>query len=150
MWGALLAAALLIHVNAAGRWTDDRSLFGSATERLPQSAYAWHFLGQAEHGGRVQRGGGRLRLRERAPNAHPLDPLLELQALVLAGRGGRVALAQSSASTDLTAADLAWRARAARDVGQLDAARALLTPLRTAAGWAGPEWVGALATELGL
>ncbi len=149
---ALLGPALLLHLLLAGRWADDRQLFSDAVDALPESAYAWHFLGQAEAlagdpaAAAVAFGEACAR-----PHAHPLDRRLRLQALVLSGQATEaVAWAEAGPQEGLAAEDIAWWARAARDAGQPDDARRLLSMLREEGGWAGPDWVPALARDLGI
>ena len=143
--------AVVLHARLAAPWTDDHALFSHATRAMPESAYAWHFLGEAE----AMRGDfdGAARAFAAAlerEHPHPLDGERLLQALVLAGDGEAAwAHAQRLPQDGLTADGVAWRARAARDAGAIPAARQLVGLLRTDTGWDGPDWVAQLAQDIG-
>lgn len=150
--GLALVVALGLHLGTGPRWWSDTALFGSATRALPESSYAWHFLGV------VSAQAGDLEAAEQAfaravetGHPHPDDVGLRLRALVSLGRHEEaLAWMATHAPEELDAAEVAWWARAAAGSGQAGRARELLRLLRVEGGWDGPEWVGELAVELGL
>ena len=80
---------------------------------------------------------------------HPLDRFLCLKALVLAGRGeDAVRWAAEGSMDNLTADEVAWRARAAILVGDFGRATSLFQMLKVDSGYDGPGWVEASAEEL--
>lgn len=146
----LAAGFVLLHLGLAGRWTSDVALFSSAVSRLPDSGYAWHFLGQAQamKGAYAEAAEAFGQAVQRA-RPHPRDAELRLRALVMAGASVEAhAWASSLPQEGLTADDVAWRARAALEAGDRQRAATLLGLLKGAEGWEGPAWVPALAREL--
>jgi hypothetical protein len=143
--------AVVLHARLAEPWTDDHALFSHATRALPESAYAWHFLGEAEAmQGDFDGAAVAFAAALERDHPHPLDGERLLQALVLAGDGEAAwAHAGRLPQEGLTADGVAWRARAARDAGAIPAARQLVALLRTDTGWDGPDWVAELAQDLG-
>lgn len=146
----LAAGFVLLHVFLAGRWTSDVALFSSAAARLPESGYAWHFLGQAHamsgNYAEAAEAFGEATDRDRP---HPRDAELRLRALVMAGAGADAhAWASTLPQEGLTAEDVAWRARAALDAGDRERAATLLALLKRPEGWEGPPWVARLAADL--
>ena len=143
--------AVVLHARLAAPWTDDRALFGHATQALPESAYAWHFLGEAEAmRGDFDAAAVAFAAALERDHPHPLDGERLLQALVLAGDGeGAWVHAQRLPQDGLTGEGVAWRARAARDAGAIPAARQLVELLRKPDGWDGPDWVPQLAQDIG-
>lgn len=149
----MLAPAVVLHALLAGRWSTDVALFTDATEALPNSGYAWHFLGQAKAMSGDYRGAADAfgEAVER-PQPHPRDGELKLRSLVMAQAYEEAnAWAQTLRTEGLTADDLAWRARAAYQAGDRERARALVQLLAKPGGqWDGPPWVPPLARDLGL
>lgn len=148
--GLAVPLALVLHFLQAPSWRTDLALFGRAVDVLPQSSFARHFLGVSQmEAGLYEEAAGSFEMSFR--NGHPLDVdrRLKLQALVLAGRAPEaLAWAESGPRSGLEAVDLAWWARAARDAGELDRARVVLSGLWNGQGWDGPGWVPSLAREL--
>ena len=80
---------------------------------------------------------------------HPLDRFLCLKALVLAGRGeDAVHWASEGERDNLTADEVAWRARAFMLVGDYSRADTLFQLIRVGDRYDGPEWVKATAEAL--
>ncbi len=146
------ALGISLHVLRAPDWRGDVPLFSRATEVLPGSSYAWHFLGMAHrHAGAHDAAAAALVRAVETGHPHPLDRLLALESLVLAGEPRRaLEWAEAGPRDGLTADTVAWWGRAARDAGQLDVARQRVAMLAREGGWDGPRWVPALAAELGL
>lgn len=146
------ALALLLHLPRAPMWSSDLRLFGAAVSAAPQSAFAWHFLGEAQ-----------LRAQDAPAAAAAFAQAWALQgrgradrgrlvaSLVLSGRADEaLRIAEEGVGEDLSAEELAWWARAAAEAGATARATALLRPLRGPQGWDGPAFVPALAAQLGL
>ena len=80
---------------------------------------------------------------------YPGDRLLLIQSLVLAGQPSEaLTVAEDGPQDDLTAAHLAWWARAAWEAGDADSAAGLIQPLWNGQSYAGPEWVSGLADRI--
>ena len=150
-WVWLVIAPLLAsHWTRAPDWKSDQALFGSAVEAAPNSSFAWHFLGVV-----LMKD---LRFSEAADafglsieNGHPLpkDRMLKLRALVLAGQSADgLRWAESGPKDNLSAEMIAWWARAAFNVGDVERARGLLKKLQTRQGYDGPPWVVPLAKKV--
>jgi len=143
---------LLLHLPRAPMWASDLALFQAAVSAAPESAYAWHFLGEAHL--RAQDAPGAALAFERAwvlQGRGPADRGRLVVALVLAGQAqAALEVAEGGVGEDISAEELGWWARAADEAGAPERARALLRPLRGAEGWDGPPFVPALAAKLGL
>ena len=150
--GLWVALSLSLHARRAQDWRDDSALFSAATDSLPRSSYAWHLRGVAAgRAGDLAGAADALQQAVATGHPHPSDYYLALVALVRSGQPeAALAWAESGPHEDLTAAHIAWWAQAAYDAEQHQRARELLAPLRTADGWAGPEWVAGLAQSLDL
>lgn len=174
-WPLLLLGPLL-QLRAAAAWSSDERLFTAATEALPESGYAWHLRGMvsliaAAPGPLVLGTAGGAAPRcdpaqsrgdwEDAASAfgraletahpHPMDRSLRLQSLVEACQFPEaLALARAGPTAGLTAADVAWWARAAAGAGEAEEALRVVRALKVSGGWDGPPWVPELAFRLGV
>ena len=82
-------------------------------------------------------------------NPLPQDRMLKLRALVLAGQSDDgLRWAENGPKDHLSAEMIAWWARAAFNVGDIERARGLLRKLHTPHGYDGPPWVVPLAKQV--
>ncbi len=150
-WLALpVSGLLLVHGVRSQDWKTDESLFRSATDAYPGSSYSWHFFGVAlAKNNKMSAAADAFAQSVAQGHPHPLDRYLCLKALVLAGRGeDAVRWASEGLNEDLTADEVAWRARAAMLVGDDDRARSLFEVLKVGDGYDGPEWVEGAVEDL--
>jgi tetratricopeptide (TPR) repeat protein len=125
-------------------------LFQAATAADPESSLAWHLLGMAHlrRGASVDAADAFGRAVE-SGHPYPGDRTYKLRALVEAGLAEEaLAWAEAGPKEGLSAAHLAWWARAAFEAGQRGRAAELLAVLRTPAGLDGPSWLRDLAVQL--
>lgn len=145
-----LGSALLVHVLRGPAWSTDEALFSAATRARPLDSSAWHMSGEASW--RAARPLDAARAYEAAVatgHPYPGDRQKVVVMRVLGGdHRGALAWAEAGPTDGLTADDLAWWARAAMGAGDPVRAAAVMAPLRTDDGWAGPPWVPALADQV--
>jgi hypothetical protein len=145
--GVALVFGLGVHIQEAGRWQTDLTLFASPEGRGRSSSYAWHLLAVSqmaanEHALAAESFGHAVS----AGNPYPGDRRLRLTALVLAGRSKEAVVWMDAGPAEgLLAVDIAWRARAAWDAGQPERAKRLLSMLKQDGHFDGPPWIPALA-----
>lgn len=148
----LVLVGALSHVLRASDWRSDLALFTAAVEARPGDSSAWHLLGKVhERAADPASAAEAYRAAVQRGFPYPTDFRDVVVMEVLAGNHEAAFRWAESGPTDgLRAEDLAWWARAAHGAGATDRARELLVLLRTGEGWAGPDWVPALARELAL
>lgn len=136
-------AAISVHFVRAPAWKDNVSLFSAAVSATPGSSYAWHFLGVSYAGkGQSAAAAGAFEQAILAGHPHPEDRFLRLRTLVEAGRGAEaIRWANEGPKEELTAQYIAWWARAALMVDDVDQARKLLSMLDRERYFDGPYWV---------
>ena len=144
---AALSAAMLLHGNDRERWTSNLALFDHVEEAAHNSGLAWHLYAMSNLEASQYREAGLAFERVLASNKpFPGDETLALVAWVSAGEHMRaLAAAESGPQDGLTAAHLAWWARAAWGAGDKAQARSLLSKLKGPDGYDGPHWVTAFA-----
>jgi hypothetical protein len=149
-WALGVVAAFVLHVVYAPMWRTDRDLFEHAVAVRPQSAFAWHFLGEvgmAEQDWRYAGEAYTQALAQHPPFEGSRHRLVE--AWVRAGQPlrGR-AVAEAGPRSGLAAEDIAWWARACAEGGDPAAAAALLKLLHRGDHYDGPPWVSELASRI--
>jgi len=146
----LVPAALYFHATDRERWTSNLALFGDVEVAAHDSGLAWHLYAMASLEAAQFRQAGLAFERALASNKpFPGDETLHLIAWVSAGEHQRaLAAAESGQKDGLTAAHLAWWARAAWGAGEKAQAQKLLKMLQGPDGFDGPPWVNSFATSV--
>jgi tetratricopeptide (TPR) repeat protein len=150
--GAGLVGALCLgaSIHRAPAWQSDQALFQAATAAEPESSLAWHLLGMTylRRGASLDAADAFGRAVE-SGHPYPGDRTHKLRALVEAGLPEEaLAWAEAGPKEGLSAAHLAWWARAAFEAGQRERAAELLAVLRTPGGLDGPAWLRQLAVQI--
>jgi hypothetical protein len=140
-------AALSVHFVRAPAWRDNVSLFSAAVSATPNSSYAWHFLGVSyANEGQSAAAAGAFEQAILTGHPHPEDRFMRLRTLVESGRGAEaIRWANSGPQSELTAQYIAWWARAALMVDDVEKAKALLSMLDRERYFDGPYWVADFA-----
>ncbi len=149
-WALGVGATLCLHIVYAPIWRTDRNLFEHAVAVQPQSAFAWHFLGEVGMHDQDWRSAA-----EAYTQALAQSPPFEgsrhrlVEAWVRAGQPARArAIAEAGPRSGLAAEDIAWWARACAEGGDPAAASALLKLLDRGDHYDGPSWVSELAARV--
>lgn len=147
--GALSLCCIWIHWQRAPAWQSNVALFEASTHATPDSSYSWHMYGIAlGKEGRFRESATAFKRGMDCAHPHPLDRMLRLRALVLAGEfESAFAAAQAGPQDDLSAEYIAWWARAALRTGHTHRATSLIAMLRSSGGYDGPPWVAEVAAE---
>ena len=140
----IVAFAIPIHVQRAEAWRHDQALFHAATKSLPESSYAWHFLGFVQLRDDLYDDAAAAFLRAiEAGHPHPLDRYYRLVALVESKQyQAALSWVEKGPRNNLSANYIAYWARAAAGVGRTKQALQLTNMLKQPDGsYAGPPWV---------
>jgi len=147
--GALSLGCIWIHWQRAPAWRSNVSLFEASTLATPDSSYSWHMYGVSlSKEGRFGAAAAAFERGMDCAHPHPLDRMLRLRALVLAGEVEKAFEAgEAGPQEGLSAEYIAWWARAALRSGHTQRANSMMEMLRSEQGFDGPSWVADLAAE---
>jgi hypothetical protein len=149
-WIVIAMPALVFHAQDRVRWTSDLALFDRVESAAYDSGLAWHLWAMANlQASNFSSAGQAFDRALASEKPYPGDETLRLVAWVSAGEHQRaLAAAQGGPKEGLTAAHLAWWARAAWGAGEKEQARRILSRLRGPDGFDGPQWVQSFATAV--